>query len=402
VFTAYVAVFLMGCNVPLFGRFTSALIICVALIPVWFRAFTRFQSAKTILILATASVVAGWVMAEFAPQSRSINSGEQRGVIILIATNMMIMCVLFWARQILPLTRIVLIYGIGVLLIALPDIPVSANGWKYQLSTPITLIVLSIVGQRTKLRGWLIALGVLGLIGVANDSRSYFGLCLLTGMLLAWYHKPKAETTRAKRLNALLVTIGGVAVFYFLASSLLISGYLGQEVQQRSLVQVQQGGSLILGGRPELAATISLAGKYPLGFGLGASPRMEEVFRAKEGLATVGLTGPNGYVDNYMFGGSFELHSIVSDFWAWFGIMGLIFVLYLGWLLIWGLTKPTLEKSAQPVIVFASVTAIWFLLFGPPWSNLDDVVLALAISLPLLTLKAPSYALDAGKAVPRD
>ncbi len=60
----------------------------------------------------------------------------------------------------------------------------------------------------------------------------------------------------------------------------------------------------------------------PAGFGPGAVPSPHDVVVAREGLATVGLGPDNGYVDNYMFGGQFRLHSTVADAWSNFGWVG--------------------------------------------------------------------------------
>lgn len=383
-FTAYVAVFLVGVNVQLPGRITTATVVTAVLLPVWFRAFSRYRSATTVLILAIAAVVSGLLLTWFAESSRASDAAEARGTIIFLATSLMVLGLLLWARQVIPIRRIVLLYGVATLLSAIPDIPESANAWKYQLSIPVSLIVLSLLGRSSSLRSWLIVLGALGAIGIVTDSRSFAGLCAVTALILVWYQRPTAPSTRSRRLQILLVGLAGLAAFYFLASSLLVSGYLGEDVQQRTELQVQQGGSVIVGGRPEIGAATALITKYPMGFGLGAVPTMQEVFRAKEGLASVGLIGQNNYVDRYMFGTGFELHSIISDFWAWFGLVGLALALYVGWLLAWGLTKPSTDESTRPIVVFTSVFALWFLAFGTPVSNMNDVILALGLALPLL------------------
>ena len=44
---------------------------------------------------------------------------------------------------------------------------------------------------------------------------------------------------------------------YRLGTRVLVSGYLGAEARQRSIAQIDSAGSLILGGRPEIAATVA-------------------------------------------------------------------------------------------------------------------------------------------------
>ncbi|MGV1037910.1 MAG: hypothetical protein ACOYD0_12930 [Candidatus Nanopelagicales bacterium] len=361
---------------------SPALILGIVLVPVWYQAFRQFRWATSLLAFSLASLASGLVLAEFAPVDRVINAGVARSIVALFVASVATMCVVLWARTVIPLDRIVLAYSVGLLIQLLPEVPASTNPWKFLLSVPITLIVVSLLG-RLHSRTWLlVGLVLLTLFALTQDSRAYFGL--LAGFVLLLQERRADTTTRTQR--AQLLAFGGVSLvgLYYLASSILISGTVGDELRQRTLEQIQRGGSLLLGGRPEASASLALGQHFPMGFGLGAQPRLDEILIAKQGLSQVGLTGPNGYVTRYMFGQGFELHSIIADFWAWFGLVGLAFALYMGGLLIWSLTKASASRSARPAVIFAGLTAVWFLLFGPPATNLPMVFLALAISLPLV------------------
>src|SRR3712207_9122030 len=44
----------------------------------------------------------------------------------------------------------------------------------------------------------------------------------------------------------------------------------------------------------------------------------------KAGMAQIGYQPNNGYVETYMFGGQFKLHSVIGDAWAYFGVAGIL------------------------------------------------------------------------------
>ena len=52
---------------------------------------------------------------------------------------------------------------------------------------------------------------------------------------------------------------------------------------------------------------------------------------------TVNYDPNNGYVENWMFGHGYALHSTFGDLWAQYGLLGLVFVAFIlglvvGWL----------------------------------------------------------------------
>ena len=92
----------------------------------------------------------------------------------------------------------------------------------------------------------------------------------------------------------------GLAVYY-LGTTLLVDGYLGEAAQAKSVAQIDAAGSLIAGGRPELAATLALLGADFRGFGLGAIANYHDVLVAKTGMASINYDPNNGYVERYLF-----------------------------------------------------------------------------------------------------
>jgi hypothetical protein len=244
------------------------------------------------------------------------------------------------------------------------------------------LIALSLIGPRRSTLASTLTLLALALFGAVNDARAYFGTMLLSTVILLWRSWTRPDGVVRHRIRALALAILAAVGVYWIGQSVLVGGLLGSDLQQRTISQLDRGGNLLLGGRPEWSATISLASVSPLGFGLGATPTDAELVVAKQGLERAGIEASNGYVANFMFGNGIELHSIIADAWAWFGIPGLLLFLWITWILFSSLTKPG-DDSVRPLAIVVSVRALFFLAFGPPAANLDDVMLALAIVLPM-------------------
>jgi hypothetical protein len=217
---------------------------------------------------------------------------------------------LVWGRDVLGLDRVVLWYGVGLALAFSPATTLFAsNPWKFGFALPVTVIALALASRLG--RPWeLGALAVLTVVAALNDFRSAFGLLLLATLLV---FGQMVVSRRGRRLSPAAVLVGlgalGLSVFQ-LGQALILDGYLGAETQARSVEQLRSSGSLVLGGRPELAATFALMRHHPWGFGVGSVPTAEDVQVAKEGMASIGYQPDNGYVERFMFGGHFELHSV--------------------------------------------------------------------------------------------
>lgn len=391
------SVLLVGLNVVVVARFGTALIVGIATLPLWCRDVIENRVARIAVLAGVACLIAGSLLTLRVPLGREFNSLNSRYVVMLIATCLCSLGVLLWARRQVGTNMVILTYGVGLLVhnVAFTGSPLGGNYWKHQLAVPLTLIVVSLVARVSPVRGPILALLCLSAVGAANDARSYLGMCLLTILLLAWSTRTLTSNRRKSRVRAIVFLAAAVGALYLILSSLLLSGAFGDAAQARSQSQVEQGGSLILGGRPEWAATEALMRHFPMGFGLGAVPRFEEIQTAKEAMATVGQGGPNGYIDFYMFGGHFELHSAVGDLWAWFGLVGAAFALWLTWQLALSIVNRPHEPDSRAAVVFSAVLGLWYVWFGPANLNLMFIVFALAVSVPLSpgpTLNSPAPA----------
>jgi hypothetical protein len=391
--TATVALLLLGLNASVSFGLSTGLLAGLALLPVWLPSLRLYRGATLLSVLALLSVGSGWVLGLSSDQ-RNLILTNGLAVSFQVVTAFCGVGLILWARRVLPLHRVGLLYGLGLLVGVLPDVPASDNAWKYQLATPVTMIALALLERRRRpLWALAVVLAALALLAVLNDYRSYLGFCCATLALVVWQARPD----RGRRVRApLQVLLLGVCTYltYRVVTALLLAGTFGYELQQRSINQVRQSGSLLLGGRPEWQGTLQLMKAFPTGFGVGAEPNSGDVTLAKQGLASVGLPTKNSYIDRYMFGGEFKLHSVVADLWSNFGLVGLLLGGVVCLALLLSLTSTMADRRASALVVFLALTALWDMAFGPIYSSLP----ALTPALGLLLLPRDR----AARAAPRD
>lgn len=381
ILVAIAAIALLGLDRNLPMNLTTGTVVVFALLPVWISTLREFQFAPVFMLLGGVTLAWGAVLHQFDDE-RSFSMRLALEIAILFFTGIGGVGVLLWARTILPTYIVVMIFGGAYLLGVAQAVPGSANAWKYLVSVPLTMILLAWASKAHTIAPTIMTLGFIGLVSVAFDSRSYFGFCLLSIVLVLWQRRKNASGRKMSKLATLSLIAIALTALYYIGSALLVEGYLGEEAQERTVEQIQESGSLLVSGRPEWAGTIELMLENPMGFGLGTLPSSDDVWAAKEGMVKLGLSPDNGYVQNYMFGGHVKLHSIVADFWASFGIFGFIFALTIIGIIVYCLLEHLSNRTASGLICMMSIIAVWDMAFGPIFTNLPDVMLALAVVLP--------------------
>lgn len=128
----------------------------------------------------------------------------------------------------------------------------------------------------------------------------------------------------------------------------------------------------------------------PAGFGSGASVSTEDVMVAKAGMWGINYQPDNGYVERYMFGRGIELHSVVGDMWAYYGLVGLVCALFIILLIVHALFVRLATGSASGLVIFLACTALWNMLFGPLWDT--SRILAVLLGLILLSRNSTTSA----------
>ncbi|MDJ0349991.1 O-antigen ligase family protein [Cryobacterium sp. PH29-G1] len=387
---AVVVLLIVAMRLDITQGVTLGAVICVALFPVWIPVLRQFWGARLFLVVGVVAIGSGiWLTALSAP-THDTSLGQAFGAIAGLVGLLSGVGFVLWARTVLPDSQIAIWYGAGILLGVSPSSELyAANPWRFGYSVALTILLLGIALQLRR-RGLELAVAlVLTVVATMTDARSAFAFMLLTVLLVAWQMRPTRPTRGTSALRAVLgLGVLGLVVFNAI-QALILDGALGEATQQRTVAQLEETGSLILGGRPELTATIALMQHQPWGFGVGTAPNPQDVLAAKSGMAAINYDPNNGYVDNYMFGGHIELHSIIGDFWAGMGIPGLLLALVILVLIVRSIGVHVASNTASAVLLYLGIKAVWFMLFGPFFSS--SVLLVLVLGL-LITRTAPAKA----------
>lgn len=379
-------------------------VVGLAMLPVWVGAARRFRGASVFALAGIAAMASGILLAVLAPsRGRSVALNQFLTDSGLLLVTIITVGVLLWARTIMTRRTVAICYGVGLLVRLVGTGLGTDNPWKFAFAVPVAVLLLA-VADHLRNRLWtLVALGALGLVSAFQDSRSLFATFLLAGILVTWQLRPTKMGKPASWVWTVLLGAALAAAIYNLATALLVDGYFGETARRRTLTQIQSAGSLILGGRPEIAATRALMGHNPLGFGFGVGPNVFDVGLAKAGMRRINYNPDNNYVEEYMLGGHVELHSTVGDLWARAGLMGLALALLVGFLVARNLADSMHRREASGLVAFLTCYTGWNLFFSPQSSALPTLCLTLGLAMIALpSVAAPGGSPIEGTAPPPD
>jgi hypothetical protein len=378
--------FLAGTDFDLVRGLTVGGLIGAALAPVWIREASRYRGAALggVLLLAclfSALALATWRSATHPP--------TEAGVLFeLVPVVSAAMCVgaLLWAQQVLSPGIVVCLYAVGSFMTATMGSRFSEDPWRFGFSMPSTMLLLGACmlirrRPRKRLLADMTALGILTAVTALSGARSMSAFLIMTAALLLWQHRPRtAKRTTSALLSLVMVGALGLGLYRALEGAAL-DGYLGSSAQERTEEQTQAAGSLILGGRPEIGATVALMLHEPLGYGAGVMATSTDMQVAKQGMSVLGYDPDNGYVEHYMFGTRIEVHSLIGDLWIWFGLAGLVLAGWLLWLATIYLGRSMAYRTGTALGIFLALQLGWNLFFGPIISSLPPLALALGVFL---------------------
>jgi hypothetical protein len=364
-------------------------LLVLATFPIWFPATRRYLTTRTWLLVGILCIPTGIVLSLLNAVDHQIRLGTSATSTVLLLSLLASVGFLLWAKEKLSPGGLAASYGLGLLLglgVATSTL-FPTNPWKFGFALPVSLILLGLAEMSRRRWPELLAAVALCITASLTDARSDFALFLLTSALLAWQMRPRVTTRRGSAFLA----IAGIAVMsaavYNLGQSLILDGLLGKETQQRTTQQIANTGSLILGGRPEIAATLNLMRNDPLGFGSGTIPNYNDIRVAKSGMAWINYDANNGYVERWMFGNGYALHSTFGDLWAIYGLVGLVFTGLVLWLVLRKLGSALASRAASGTLIFVGTLTVWNILFAPFYSGLRVMMLVLALSF--ITRPAP-------------
>lgn len=362
-------------------------VVAGALLPVTWSAVRRHQflglvvalcgvaGASTVLLTLLHAGVEQW-----SPRLTVVTSVRVLGLA-------MVVLVLAWARDVLGSRVVVLAYGLGALASVAINGVNSANPWKFSLSLPVILIALSLPGVWGHRWREVLVVGALTVVSSLNDSRSAAGL-LLIALALVLSQRSAARERRHRGVvlvQLALLALGG----YYAVQAAILEGLLGDQARDRSVQQIEQSGSVLLGGRPEIGASTALVSEHPLGIGAGVLVSYDDLMTAKEGMARLGYDPNNGYVEKYLFGNGYEVHSVLGDLWLWAGLPGVALCAIVIVVLLHGLSDRLAGGATPALVSYLVLRSLWDMPFSPVASSVWTLAPALALSLvPRLVARA--------------
>lgn len=378
---AAVAAFAVGLRIQLPAQLTPAVIVAALLLPVWVQRLKYWAWARTTASLLAIGLLNGFLLTSLATSRYVIDGSELRSITFLVLSIFLGAGVLLWARQIIGLVPVSVLFGIAAAFtVSRANPSVIENPWKFGYSVPVTIVVLAIAAGTRRLGPQLLALVALSGVAVLSDSRSYFAILLIAAVVVIWQRIALHLAGQSLAFSTLGL-IGGASLVWFVAVRLAVGGQLGEAVAQRTQAQLQTSGSLILGGRPEFSATVALMRDRIWGYGLGRQPTMADLQVAKTGMAAGGYDPNNGYVERYMFGSGFELHSLFGDFWAHLGLGGIVLIFFVAVVTTAGLARRVRRGTAPGLVVFLGILLLWNIGFSPLYSSVAPTTMAIAALL---------------------
>ncbi|ROR80763.1 hypothetical protein SAMN06295974_2072 [Plantibacter flavus] len=356
-------------------------LVVLLLVPVWLPVLGRFREARLFVVLGLAGVVGGALLTAFAAASQTTSQT------LLVANSFMLLGLvagtgaLLWARTVLGAPTVAVWFGLGMV----ASIPLgsglgSSNVWRFGLSLPVTVLLLALAWRWSSRLMEFIVIVIIGLIGALNDARSGSAMLVMTAALVVWQLRPSTPGRRGSTIRTLLGLGVLGALVYTVTQAVILGGYLGERALERTQDQINTSGNLIVGGRPEAAATIELLTDRPVGFGSGALPTLTDILNAKTGMSAIGYQPNNGYVENYMFGFGYEVHSVIGDLWIRFGLAGCAIAVLIFVLTFRALGDGLARRAASALMIWLTVRMLWNLLFSPLESSLLLTMLFLAIA----------------------
>lgn len=394
---ALLTVFLIAARPTLAQGLTLGHIAAVLLIPLWLPVLRRYTGGVVVGAAGLAATIASVWLTAYSSSDHETGTNLLLFETILVAGTVMGIGVVLWARTVLPTWLVGAVFGVGLLVAVVTHQEVigfnqgsggQINTWKFAFAVPLAVLTLSLA-ERSKRRWVQIAvLLVLAAISTRMDSRSYFGEFLIAALLVVWQVMPKGRG-RPSALRVLVFFGIVTAAMYNIGTSLILGGVLGPETQARSAAQIEQSGSILVGGRPEMGATAALFLSRPFGFGGGTIGTTSDIQTAKDGMRQVGYDPENGYVENFLFGGHIELHSTLGDIWAFSGIAGIAFIIVCAVLLLAAIGRGIAGRTAGGLMLFLVVQTFWNFFFNPFLASAPVLVLALGLGIASRSSKRP-------------
>ena len=290
---AAVAVINAGMRIELGAGVTTGCVLALALLPLWLSTALRYRHFPWLLGLTVASVASGVWLTAASSSTYEVSWSLSVQNSALLAASVLGTGLILWLRPVLSEWQIGLLFGLGLLAEA-TTVPGLDNPWKYQWAMPVAVLALAgAQALHSRLLGVLALFGLV-VVSAALDSRSLTGMFLVAGVVLTVQALPLTDRIRRMGAVRMIVLVGAVgAVAYWLFTRLALNGTLGLATQLRTEEQVLRAGSVLLGGRHEMAATAGLSLHRPMGFSTVPEPKPSGRCRNSPAVAAISGRPPS-------------------------------------------------------------------------------------------------------------
>jgi hypothetical protein len=380
---AALTAFAVGMHFAAVGPVTISVAAAVVMLPVWL-PYVFSLRGRAIGVLGIAAIVNGLILNSLMAPTHDISFRVTVAQVLLVLEVTLGAGALVWAAGIIGRAQMAAAFGAAMLMSAgLRGIDAD-NAWKFTFSVPVIVCVLAVCWWRRAFRVELVALLVLAGICALNDSRSAASILLTSLLILVWQKLRVHLRLRSTALRVLVAVLFVGSVSYLIMQSFILDGYLGENARSRSEAQIRAAGSLLLGGRPEVGATVALLKQSFWGYGMGTVPTFGDVYVAKSGMRAIDYSPNNGYVEQYMFGGGIEVHSVIGDLWLRCGLMGLLLAVTMIATVIWGSARRLARGTGRALTTFLAIQVAWDAGFAPFFTTAAQVLI-LGIALAVAT-----------------
>jgi hypothetical protein len=248
--------------------------------------------------------------------------------------------------------------------------------WKFGYAQGVTLLVMLVASYYYNRRRYLVSVMLILGICATNLIFNYRGPVLELLIALVLVHPIVPErvgnlrilpASRIVRTFVLVIlTIGAAGTARELVHLVTQFGIVDEDAQAKNEAQAQ-GGNLLLGGRPEFAVGLRAALDSPIiGHGSWAKdPKYYEMLY--DALVESGEQDEQRGGD-IISGGDplIPAHSGIVNAWVWAGIFGLVFWIYIVWLVMNGVLNIALMRPPfAPLYMWLVISMFWDIFFSP-------------------------------------
>ncbi len=377
-------------------------LLAICLLPITARYLTLHRGALIITVLCFLSAISGLMLTMGHSGLGSVSWSVAVVQTVRVLGIALILAALLWARALLGTRRLILTFGLGSLTSLLVTGVAPENPWKFSLSVPVALIALSLpIVAAHRWRQFVVVIALV-VVSALNDSRSAAGLLLMAAVLTLMQGKTPGSRRQGQwRIWLALARVVLIAIgAFFVTQAAILEGMLGEAARLRTEAQISLSGSAIIGGRPEMGAAYSLISDRPWGYGAGTLVTYDDRMLGKSGMDSLGYnTYKNGYVEKYMFGHGFEVHSVLGDTWILFGLAGATLSIVIVAFALAGLAGSLSRGTAITIAAFLILRLTWDFAFSPFPSAVHLLPLTVAVALPPLSnasITRSAASLDSG------